>query len=68
VTARISIQAASDVREAGAIPALPRNCNGGRRPIMPLRKREGGPEWEPQARRPVGWLGVCRPRGWRCRV
>src|ERR1700688_3934869 len=30
---------------------------------MPPLKREGGPEDEPQARRPAGSLTVCLPRG-----
>ena len=31
--------------------------------MMPPLKREGGPEDEPQARRPAGSLTVCLPRG-----
>ena len=54
---------APGAREAGSNPALPRNCVGGRRPIMPPLRREGGPEDEPQARRPAGSLTVCLPRG-----
>src|SRR5208282_455197 len=45
---------APGAREAGLNPALPRNCVGGRRPITPPLMREGGPEDEPQARRPAG--------------
>ena len=54
---------APGAREAGSNPALPRNCVGGRRPIMPPLRREGGPEDEPHARRPAGSLTVCLPRG-----
>src|ERR1700678_846987 len=58
-----NVGVAPGAREAGSNPALPRNCVGGRRPIMPPLRREGGPEDEPQARRPAGSQTVCLPRG-----